>query len=143
MGTEGLLYPSTIQATFTALVGAVVSLIVRDPVTGTAFATATAPASVCSVARIVELAATPAKVTLTLVVLAATLARPLRENETLPATSSALPEVLSPSLAHVHRSWVSLREHFRKAHQREQPRIRGAVSAFRGAPDEPRPRHTP
>ncbi|MGO9333825.1 MAG: hypothetical protein ACLQCU_07225 [Acidimicrobiales bacterium] len=82
------------------------------------------------------------KVTLTLVFFTATLARPLRENETLSGTSSALPEVLFPSLAHAHRSWVSLREHFRKAHQREQPRIRGAVSAFRGAPDEPRSRHT-
>src|ERR1022692_4273233 len=87
-------YPMTNQATLTALVGAAVRLIVKDPVPGTAFATAIAPAAVCSVAMTMLDVVTPAKVTVTFVLCAATVAMPLREKATLPTTLRASPDVL-------------------------------------------------
>src|ERR1017187_4573127 len=84
----------TNQATLTAPVGAAVRLIVKDPVPGTAFATAMAPAAVCRVAMIMLDVVTPAKLTVTLFLFAATVARPLREKATFPTTLRASPDVL-------------------------------------------------
>ena len=61
-------------------------MIVKDPDAGTALATVMAPAAVCSVARIMDEVVTPAKVTVTLVLFAATVARPLLEKLTVPTT---------------------------------------------------------
>jgi hypothetical protein len=112
----GPVYPGSIQAAFTALVGGVVGSMVKDPVAGTAFVTATAPASVCKVARIIDDDLTSAEVTSTSVLFAAFLScSPEPSRLAVPARCDCVGAASNPNLRFRARAAPSFTDLLRQA----------------------------